>query len=171
MCCTPAQKGYRMEEYSNIENNTFDACDACNPSSVCDATSVTTKGQEQGVELQAQQGCQLNAEIVTKRSGKLGALGATSGNRTIRFKEGELHHNLQLVCHIEAEKEADRNRLINMGVFKLMNGNATKRLRMKQERREVTRNGKTAEDTLKQIASQEFLAEKGKMQVWKPIIM
>ncbi len=157
-----------MEEYSDIENDTFDACDA---SGARDATLATTKSQEQGVELQVQQGSQLDAEIVTKRSGKLGALRATSGNRTIRFKAGEPHHNLQLVRHIEAEEKADRNQLIDMGVFKPTNGNATKRLRMRQETREVTRNSKTAEATLEKIASQEFQAEKGKMQVWKQMIM
>ena len=35
----------------------------------------------------------------------------------------------------------------------------------------MTRNGKTAEVTLEQISSQEFQAEKGKMQIWKQMIM
>ena len=100
----------------------------CDASGARDATSATTKGQDQGVKHQAQKGRQLDAEIVTKRSGKLGALGATSGNRTIQFKAGEPHHNLRLVRHIEAEVEADRNQLIDMGVFKPTSGNATNAL-------------------------------------------
>jgi len=81
------------------------------------------------------------------------------------------HHDLQMVRHVEEEEEADRNQLIDMGVFKPTSGNAAKRLRMRQETREGTRNGKTVEATLQQIASQEFQAEKGKMQIWKQMIM
>ena len=55
-----------------------------------------------------------------------------------------------------------------MGV---LSGNATKRLSMRQETRGTTRAGRTAEATLKQIATQEFQAEKGKMQIWKQVIM
>ena len=58
-----------------------------------------------------------------------------------------------------------------MGVFKPTSGNATKRLRMRQEARGTTSTDKTAEATLKQIATQEFQAEKGKMQIWKQMIM
>ena len=83
----------------------------------------------------------------------------------------EPRHNLQMVCHIEEEEEADRNQLVDMGVFKPTSGNATKRLRMRQETRETTRAGKTAEATLKQVATREFQAEKGKMQIWKLLIM
>ena len=83
----------------------------------------------------------------------------------------EPRHNLQMVCHVEEEEEADRNQLVDMGVFKPTSGNATKRLRMRQETRETTRAGKTAEATLKQIATREFQAEKGKMQIWKQLIM
>lgn len=72
------------------------------------------------------------------------------------------HHNLQIVRHVEEEEEADRNELIDMGVFKPTSGNAAKRLRMRQETREETRNRKIVEATLQQIASQEFQAEKGK---------
>jgi len=153
-----------MEEYSDIENDTFDARDA---------TSATTKGQEHEAEHQAKQMRQLDAEIERKRVGKRGALGATSENGMIRFnfKAGEPHHHLQMVHHVEVEEIADRNQLIDMGVFKPTSGNATKRLRMRQETRGATRNGKTAETTLEQIASQEFQAEKGKMQIWKRMIM
>ncbi len=41
---------------------------------------------------------------------------------------------LQIFRHVE-EEEADRSQLINMGVFKPTSGNATKRLRMRQETR------------------------------------
>ena len=80
-------------------------------------------------------------------------------------------HNMQMVRHIEEEENADRSDLIDMGVFKPTTGNATKRLRMRQETREPTRNAKTTEATLKQIANQEFQTEKGKMEIWKQVIM
>ena len=77
------------------------------------------------------------------------------------------HHNMQMVRHMEEEEDADRSDLIQMGVFKPTSGNATKRLRIWQE----TRTSKNAKATLKQIATQEFQAEKGKMQIWKQMIM
>ena len=76
-----------------------------------------------------------------------------------------------MVRHIEEEEDADRSDLIDMGVFKPTSGNATKRLRMRQETREATRTTKTVEATLKQIATQEFQAEKRKMKIWKQVIM
>ncbi len=48
------------------------------------------------------------------------------------------HHGLQMVRHVEEEEEADRNQLIDMGVFKPTSGNAAKRLRMRHETREET---------------------------------
>ena len=69
-------------------------------------------------------------------------------------------HNLQIVGHVEEEEDADNSQLIDMGVFKPTSGNATKRLRMRQETRGTARTNKTAEATLKQIATQEFQAEK-----------
>lgn len=78
------------------------------------------------------------------------------------YEHEEPNYNMQMVRHIKEEEEADRGDLINMGVFKPTSGNATKRLRMRQETREITRATKAA---LNQIASQEFQAEKGKMQV------
>ena len=94
---------------------------------------------------------------------------ATAG--TAGDEHEEPHHNMQMVRHIEEEEDADRSDLINMGVFKPTSRNATKRLRMRQETRGTTRSSKIAEATLKQIASQEFQAEKGKMQNWKQMIM
>ena len=92
---------------------------------------------------------------------------ATDGTAKGRELEGP-HHNLQMVRHVEEEEDADRSQLINMGVFKPTSGNATKRLRMRQETRGTT---KAAEATLKQIATQEFQAEKGKMEIWRQMIM
>lgn len=128
MSSTPAQRGSKIEEYNDIKNDTFDAYNA---SGACNAISTTTKSLEQGVKHQAQQERQLDAEIVKKWSRKLGALVATRKNQTIPFKAREPHYKLLLVCHIEAKKEADKNQLIDMGVFKPMSGNATKRLRMR----------------------------------------
>ena len=90
---------------------------------------------------------------------------------TAGYEHEEPGYNMQMVRHIEEEEDADRSDLINMGVFKPTSGNATKRLRVRQETRGRTRITQTAEATLKQIASQEFQAEKGKMQVWKQMIM
>ena len=90
---------------------------------------------------------------------------------TAGYKYEEPGYNMQIVRHIKKEEDVDRSDLINMGVFKPTSGNATKRLRVRQETRGRTRITQTAEATLKQIASQEFQAEKGKMQVWKQMIM
>ena len=95
---------------------------------------------------------------------------ATAGAAKGREHE-ERRHNMQMVRHVEEEEDADRGQLIDWGVFKPTSGNATKRLRMRQETRGTTSTDKTAEATLKQIATQEFQAEKGKMQIWKQMIM
>ena len=60
---------------------------------------------------------------------------------------------MQMVCHIEEEKNADRSDVSDIGVFKSTTGKATKRLRMQQEMHKRTRNAKTTEATLKQIAN------------------
>ena len=99
---------------------------------------------------------------------------ATAGTAKGREHE-EPHHNLQMVRHIEEEEDADRSHLIDMGVFKPTSGNATKRLRMRQETRGTTRTttraSKSAEAVIKQLASQELQGEKEKMEGWKAIIM
>ena len=96
-------------------------------------------------------------------------------NATTGTAGGQEHeepcHNLEMVCHVEEEKKTDKNQLVNMRVFKPISGNATKRLKMRQETRETTRAGKTAEATLKQIVTREFQAIKGKMQILKELIM
>ena len=51
---------------------------------------------------------QLEAERENKRSRKLRVLRMTSGNKAIRFKFRELHHNMQMICYIKAKNEADR---------------------------------------------------------------
>ena len=75
---------------------------------------------------------------------------------TAGYEHEEPGYNMQMVRHIEEEEDADRSDLINMGVFKPTSGNATKRLRVRQETRGMTRTSQTAKATLKQIASQEF---------------
>ena len=80
-------------------------------------------------------------------------------------------HNMQMIRHVGEEEGADRSQLIDIGVFKPTSGNATKRLRLRQATRGTARTDKTAEATLKQIATQEFQAEKGKMEIWKQVIM
>lgn len=80
---------------------------------------------------------------------------ATAGTAG-KQKHEEPRNNLQMVCHIKEEKEADRNQLVDMGVFKPTSTNATKRLRIRQETRGTTRAGRTAEVILKQIATQKF---------------
>ncbi len=86
---------------------------------------------------------------------------ATAGTAKGREHE-EPHYNMQMVRRIEEEEDADRSDLINMGVFKPTSGNATKRLRMRQETRGTTKTTKTAEATLKQIATQETRPKKEK---------
>ena len=85
----------------------------------------------------------------------------------------EPDHNMQMIRHREEEEDADRGDLIEMGVFKPTSGNATKRLRMRQETRETTKTTTTraAKSAVKQFASQEFQGEKEKMEGWKAIVM
>lgn len=61
--------------------------------------------------------------------GKARAFEATCKNRTIWFKAKKSYHNLQLV--IETEEKVDRNPLIDIKIFKSINGNAIKRLKMR----------------------------------------
>lgn len=81
--------------------------------------------------------------------------------------EGTLYQALQR----QLEGEAERNQLANTGVLKATSGNATKRLKIKQDARVVTRASKNAEAAIKQIATQELQAEKGRMQEWKRYVM
>lgn len=55
---------------------------------------------------------------------------ATAGTAKRREHE-EQCHNMQMVCHVEEEKDADRSQLIDLGGFKPTSRNATKRLRMR----------------------------------------
>ena len=91
--------------------------------------------------------------------------------KTAGYKHEEPGYNMQMVCHIKEVENTHRSDLINMGVFKPRSGNATKQMRVRQETHGRTRTTQIAEAILKQIASQEFQAKKGKMQVWKQMIM
>ena len=67
-----------MEEYSDIEIDTSDACDApCAP----DTTPATMQALEHD---QAQQMSHLGIEIEKTKAGKLGVLRPTSGNGAVR---------------------------------------------------------------------------------------
>lgn len=52
--------------------------------------------------------------------------------------EYEPNYNMQIVCYIE-EEDANRGDLVNIEVFKSTSGNATKRLRVLQETRRITK--------------------------------
>lgn len=71
----------------------------------------------------------------------------------------------------QMEEELERNRSGNAGILKATSGNATTRLKMRQETRITTRAGKSAEAAIKQLATQELQAEKGRMQEWKENVM
>ena len=95
---------------------------------------------------------------------------------TAGHEHEEPNYSMQMVRHIEEEKDADRGDLVDMGVLKPTSGNATKRLRTRQEMRGTTRTittraGKSAEAVIKQLASQELQGEKEKMEGWKAIVM
>ena len=53
----------------------------------------------------------------------------------------------------------------------LTSGNATKQLKMRQEKHVATRATKSAEAAVKQIATQELQVEKKRMQEWKQNVM
>lgn len=67
----------------------------------------------------------------------------------------------------QMEEESERNRSGNAGILKATSEKATKRLKMRQETRISTRAGKSAEAAIRQLATQELQAEKGRMQEWK----
>lgn len=46
---------------------------------------------------------------------------------TVKGREyKEPHHNIQIVYHIEKEKDADRNHMVDRRLFKPISGNVTK---------------------------------------------
>ena len=90
-----------------------------------------------------------------------------SSTTTAVEQEGTLHQALQ---H-QLGGEAERNQLANIGVLKATSGNATKRLKIRQDTRVATRASKNAEAAIKQIATQELQPEKGRMQEWKQYVM
>lgn len=71
-----------MEEYSDIENDTFDAPDAT------DATDAiaTAEGQQYETQLQTPPGHLIRADNEGNKMGKAGILKATSGNRAKQLK-------------------------------------------------------------------------------------
>lgn len=81
-------------------------------------------------------------------------------------KQGGLDQSGQMVPWVEAEPEI--NGVESRGILKVTSGNATKRLKT----RAITRAGKSAQAIImKQIATEERQAEKGKMKEWKESIM
>lgn len=50
--------------------------------------------------------------------------------RTAKYKHDKSNYNMQIICHIKKEDNADKSDLINMGIFKPKSGNAVKRLKM-----------------------------------------
>ena len=97
------------------------------------------------------------------------ASGASGATATAGHEHDVLHQALQIARQLELESE--RNQSANLGVLKATSGNATKRLKMRQETRAATRTTKTAEAAMKQIATQELQVEKGRMQEWKQNVM
>lgn len=71
-------------------------------------------------------------------------------DRRTRYKYNEPGHNIYMLCHIEEEKNADWSDLINIRVFKSISRNAIKRLKIRQETCELTRNAIKITATLKQ---------------------
>lgn len=91
---------------------------------------------------------------------------ATASNAE-RQEHEALHREISRQLGVEVE----RNQSVNLGVLKATSGNATKRLKMRQETLGTTRASKSAEAAIKQIAAQELQAEKGRMQEWKQVVM
>ena len=71
------------------------------------------------------------------------------------------YHNMQMIHHMEKEKNANKNNLIYMEIFKLNSKSAMKRLKICQK----TYTSKNTKVTLKLIVILEFQAEKIKMQI------
>ena len=94
---------------------------------------------------------------------------ATDASATTTTPGGQEHEALsqagQMVQWVGVESE--RNEVGNAGVLRATPGNATKRLKS----RVTTRAGKSAQAVIKQFATQELQAEKGKMQEWKENVM
>ena len=83
----------------------------------------------------------------------------------------EPDHNMQMVRHREEEEDADRGGLIEMGVFKPTSGNATKRLRMRQDTRGTTKTTSTRAAKSADAVIKQFAGEKERMEGWKTIVM
>lgn len=65
------------------------------------------------------------------------------------------------------EVESERNEVESLGILRTTSGNATKRIKL----RVTAKAGKSTQAAIKQFATQELQAKKGKMQEWKENIM
>ena len=74
-------------------------------------------------------------------------------------------HNLQIVFHLEEEKNTNKSQLIDIRVFKLTSKNTTKLLKMRQDIYGTIKVGKTLKTTLKQIATQKFPTKNRKIEI------
>ena len=95
---------------------------------------------------------------------------APDASATTATPRGQEHEGAsqsgQMVPWVRAESET--NGVGSRGVLRATSGNATKRLKT----RSITRAGKSSQAiTMKQIATEERQAEKGKMKEWKENIM
>ncbi len=90
------------------------------------------------------------------------ASGESGATEAAGHEQEVLSQALQIARQLELESE--KSRLANPEVLKSTSGNATKRLKMRQETRVATRATKTAEAAMKQIATQELQVEKERMQ-------
>ena len=88
---------------------------------------------------------------------------------TREYEQEALSQTGQVAC--QSGMEGQRNQLVSLGVLKATSGNAAKRLRTRQETRTTAKWSKTAEATIKQIATQERQVEKEKMKAWKQMVM
>ncbi len=91
---------------------------------------------------------------------------------TTEIVEGQEHEALRQTLQIarQLEVETEINQSANLGVLKATSGNATKRLKIRQETRVTTRAGKSAEAAIKQITTQDLQAKKEKMKKWEQIV-
>ena len=80
-------------------------------------------------------------------------------------------HNMQKVCHKEEEEDVYRGKLIKMGVFKPISGNATKWLRMCQGTYGTTKTTSIKAAISAEAIINQFAGEKERMEGWKTIVM
>lgn len=116
--------------------------------------------------LQAQRSCAMeeyedvegNALIAYEGSDAFDANAATTGGQGDGVDGQDLQVTRQLMLEME------KSQLGTPGVLRATSGNAGKRLKLRQETRATSRAGKSAEATIKNIATQKLHAEKVKMR-------